>query len=132
MKKAVKNRLLTLDQLITVASYAQALFNERPLCVLDGSDPEFVPITPNTLVFGRNLRLFAHGAGSSDEYDPDFQVSAKSLSVMHKKLRSTLAAVHKSWLSEYLSFLARKDSFRQQNSPYTKSLLVPKVNDCFN
>ena len=48
---------------------------------------------------------------------------------MHKKLRSTLAAVHKTWISEYLSFLARKDSLRQSSSPFTKSLIIPRVGD---
>ena len=129
MKKSVKNRLLTLDQLITVSSYAQAVFNERPLCVLDNSDTNFVPITPNTLVFGRNLRQFVHGAANSDKDDPDFQINKKTCSIMHKKLRSTLAAVHKTWISEYLSFLARKDSLRQSSSPFTKSLIIPRVGD---
>ena len=85
MKKSVKNRLLTLDQLITVSSYAQAVFNERPLCVLDNSDSNFVPITPNTLVFGRNLRQFVHGAANSDKDDPDLQINKKTCSIMHKK-----------------------------------------------
>ena len=48
---------------------------------------------------------------------------------MHKKLRSTLAAVHKTWISEYFSFLARKDSLRQSNSPFTKSQIKPHVGD---
>ena len=129
MRKAVKNRLLTLDQLITVGSYAQAVFNERPLCVLDNSDPNIVPLTPNSLVYGRNLPQFVHGSGSSDEADPDYGITKKSCTVMHNKLRNTLAAVHKTWISEYLAFLSRKDSNRQKNSPFTKSIIVPKVND---
>ena len=95
MKKSVRNRLLTLDQLITVACYAEGLFNERPLSILEGSDPEVVPITPNTLVFGRNLRQFAHGIADGDQGDPDYIPSRKSYNVMHKILRSTLAAVRK-------------------------------------
>ena len=78
MKKSVKIKLLTLDQLLTVASYAQAIFNERPLCALDNSDVNFVPITPNTLVFGRNLRQFVHESGDSDAADPEFILSHKS------------------------------------------------------
>ena len=88
IKKAVKNKLLTFDQLVTVATYAQALFNERPLSVLEGSDPEFIPVTPNSLVLGRNLRLFAHGVNDSKQSDPDFSPSPKSYEIMHKKLRS--------------------------------------------
>ena len=129
MKKSVKNRLLTLDQLMTVAAYAQAVFNERPLCILDNGDANFVPLTPNSLVFGRNLRQFVHGSGDSDEGDPNFVITKKSCEVMHKKLRSTLAAVHKTWISEYLGFLARKDAYRQKNSPFSKSQIEPNIND---
>ena len=128
MKKAVKNRLLTLDQLHTVACYAESLFNERPLCVLDANDPSFVPITPNTLVYGQSLRHFAHRNGD-DSVDPDFRISAKSCEVMQKKLRSTLASVRKTYISEYLGFLAKKDEARQKRSPYTKSIIKPQVND---
>ena len=69
------------------------------------------------------------GSGSSDEGDPDYQITKKSCIIMHKKLRSTLAAVHKTWVSEYLAFLARKDSNRQKNSPFTKSIIKPNIND---
>ena len=48
---------------------------------------------------------------------------------MNRKLRATLASVHKHWVSEYLGFLSRKDAARQKNSPHTKSLLIPAVND---
>ena len=129
MKKAVKNRLLTLDQLHTVACYAESLFNERPLCVLDANDPNFVPVTPNTLVYGHSLRHFAHRNGDNDAGDPEFRMSAKSCEVMQKKLRSTLASVRKTYNSEYLGFLARKDEARQKRSPYTKSIIKPQIND---
>ena len=86
MSKSVKNRLLTLDQLVTIACYAEGLFNERPLSIMDAGDPECVPITPNTLVFGRNLRQFAHGVTNGDQGDPDYSPSNKSVAVMHKKL----------------------------------------------
>ena len=121
--------LLTLDQLITVSSYAQAVFNERPLCVVDNSDENIVPLTPNSLVYGRNLPQFVHNSGNSDEADPNYEITKKSCTIMHNKLRNTLAAVHKTWISEYIAFLSKKDSNRQKNSPFTKSIIVPKIND---
>ena len=129
MKKAVKNKLLTLDQLMTVSSYAQAVFNERPLCVMDNGDPNVIPLTPNSLTLGRNLRQFAHSVTDSDDADPDFSLSSAKCISMNKKLRDTLASVHKNWVTEYLGFLARKDGVRQKNAPCTKSLIVPKIND---
>ena len=129
MRKSVKVKLLTLDQLLTVACYAQAIFNERPLCVLDNSDVDFVPLTPNTLVFGRNMRQFVHMPSDSEEADPEFVLSHKSCIVQHKKLKSTLAAVRKIWYAEYLGFLARKDASRQKGAPSTKNMIQPRVND---
>ena len=69
------------------------------------------------------------GSDSSHEADPDYEISKKSCTVMHKKLRSTLESVHKTWTSEYLSFLARKDQNRQKLSPFTKSIIKPNIND---
>ena len=129
IRKSVGNRILSRDQLLTVACYAESCFNERPLCVMDSSDVDFVPITPNTLVYGRNLRKFAHSVSEIDLNDPEFEISKKKLVVMARKLKSTLAQVRKTWHSEYLNFLATKDSARRARAPTTKSRLVPKVGD---
>ena len=129
MKKAVAKKLLTLDQLMTTASYAQAVFNERPLCVVEVGDANVVPLTPNSITIGRNLRQFVHSKPVSDDADTDFNPSSAKCLELNKKLRDTLKSVHKHWVSEYLSFLARKDAARQKGSPHTKSLLIPKLND---
>ena len=129
MRKGVGKKLLTLDQLMTVASYAQAVFNERPLCVMEGGDANIVPLTPNSIILGRNLRQFVHNESDCHETDQDFVPTSKKCFEMNKKLRATLASVQKHWVSEYLGFLSRKDAARQKNSPHTKSLLIPEVND---
>ena len=129
MKKAVGKKLLTLDHLMTVASYVQVVFNEHPLCVTDNGDPNAVALTPNSITLGRNLRQFVHSTPDSDDADPDFALSSAKCIAMNKKLRATLASVHKHWVTEYLGFLARKYTARQKNSPHTKSLLLPDIND---
>ena len=129
IRKSVKNKVLSNDQLLTVACYAESIYNERPLCVTDSDDVDFVPITPNTLVYGRSLRQFAHTVSEIDLNDLEFRVSCKSLNVMSRKLKSTLAQVRKVWQAEYLHFLATKDSSRRARAPSTKSLLMPAVGD---
>ena len=114
---------------MTVASYAQSVFNKRPLCVMDSGDTNIVPLTPNSITLGRNLRQFVRSNPDSDDADLDFAPSSAKCFEMNKKLRDTLTSVHKHWVSEYLGFLARKDAARQKNSPHTKSLLIPKIND---
>ena len=129
IRKSIRNRVLTKDQLLTVACYAESIFNERPLCLMDSDDVDFVPLTPNTLMYGRNLRHFAHRISDIELNDPDFRVTSKSLNVMARKLKSTLAQVRKVWQAEYLNFLASKDGSRRARAPSTTSCLVPAVGD---
>ena len=129
MKKSIGNKILSHDQIHTIACYAESLFNERPLCVMDAGDPDFIPITPNMLNYGRNLRHFAHDIGSIDFNDPEFKLTNKNLNVMSRKLRSSLAQVRKIWIRDYLHLLTKRDNERQNRAPNTKSLIQPKVDD---
>ena len=127
IKKSIGNKILSKSQLNTVATYAESIFNERPLQVLAGSDPDFIPVTPNVLVYGRSLRQFSHDLVEIDWNDPNFKLNNKDLSVMAKKLRSTLARVRKLWIQDYCNFLSTKDTIRQKMSPHNKSLILPQV-----
>ena len=127
IKRSVGNKILTFSQLRTVCSYAEAVFNSRPLHVLSSSDPDFIPITPNMLVYGDNLRILAHDMLDIDLNDPDFKTNNKDLNVMARKLRDTLASVRKRFKSDYFNFLTQKDSNRSKSSPFSKSPILPKV-----
>ena len=126
IRKSVGKKILTKSQFLTVATYAQAVFNERPLQVMPMSEPNFVPVTPNMLVYGRNLCQFSHDLVDIDLNDPEFSLKNKDFNVMALKLRSTLARVRKLWHEEYFQFLTKKDSNRQKMAPFTKSCIVPK------
>ena len=52
MKKAMGNKKMNISQLETVATYAQSIFNERPLTMLNSTDEDFIAITPNMLDLG--------------------------------------------------------------------------------
>ena len=129
MKKSIGNKILSQDSLRTIACYAESLFNERPLCIMDANDPDFIPITPNMLNYGRSLRHFNHDAESIDLNDPEFVINHKSINWKIRKLKSYLAQVRKIWIRDYLHLLTKRDIERQKRSPYNKSLLQPKVND---
>ena len=129
IKKSIGNKILSCDSLCTIACYAESLFNERPLCIMDASDPDFLPITPNMLMYGRSLRHFNHDAEGLDLNDPEFVINHKSINWKLKKLKSYLAQVRKIWIRDYLQLLTKKDIERQKRSPYTKSLIQPKIND---
>ena len=93
MKKSIGNKILSKDSLATIACYAESLFNERPLCIMDADDPDFLPITPNMLNYGRSLRHFNHDAECIDLNDPDFLLTHKSINLKLKRLKSYLAQV---------------------------------------
>ena len=112
----------------TASAYAEAVFNERPLHVMVDSDPDYVPITPNLLVFGRNLRLLGHDMLEINLKDPDFKLNNKNLNIMALKLRDTLSSIRKHWKNDYFQFLTLKDSLRNKSCMNSKSLISPKVN----
>ena len=129
MRKAIKNKKLSIDQLLTIACYAESIYNERTICIMDADNVDLVPITPNSLIYGRELRHFNHEIAEIDLSDPEFRINNKCLNVMSVKLKSTLAQVRKVWVSEYLHYLATKDGNRQKRAPATNSILQPIVGD---
>ena len=95
--------------------------------MLNSTDEDFIAVTPNMLLFGRNLRHFSHNLTEFNLNDPDFKVG-KDLSVMARKLRSNLAQIRKLWIQQYFSFLISHDPLRQKMSPANKSCIIPEVN----
>ena len=73
IRKSLKNKHLIMDQANTVMCYAESVYNERPLCVMDGDNVDLVPITPNSLIFGRDLQHFTHDISDIDLSDPEFK-----------------------------------------------------------
>ena len=129
IKKTVGQKLLNIDEFATVVAYAECIFNERPLCELV-NDPDFLPITPNLLVYGYSHRHFNHSLSDLDLNDPNFKANSKEkLNARSIKLRSNLASIRKIFTNEYLALLADNDASRQKNSPSTKSIIVPKKDD---
>ena len=128
LKKSIGKKILSFSQLRTAATYAEAVFNERPLHVITNTDPDYVPITPNLLIFGRNLRMLSHDMMDINLNDPDFKLNNKNLNIMALKLRDTLASIRKNWKNDYFHFLTLKDSLRNKSCINSKSLIMPKIN----
>ena len=96
--------------------------------VLTYADPDCVPITPNSLIFGCSLRLLSHDMLDIHLNDPDFKLNNKNLNIMALKLRDTLASIRKNWKNDYFQFLTLKDSLRNKTCMNSKSLISPKIN----
>ena len=129
LRKSIGKAILSKDQLLTVACYAECIHNQRPLAIMDADDENFVPITPNFLLYGRNLQSVCHDLTAMDLEDPDFTIGKQKLSSVARKLKSTLSRIRNVWTTEYLHYLALKDPLRQSMAPATKSVLLPSSGD---
>ena len=58
-------------------SLAESIYNEKPLCMMDADNVDLVPITPNSFIYGRELRHFTHEISEKDLNDPDFRTNNK-------------------------------------------------------
>ena len=97
--------------------------SQRPLSFVSEGDHNSSPLTPNMLIFGRNLKHnFQSLLPEVDFNDPSYEFGSHgNLNSMCKKLKSTLASVRKNWNSDYLSFLRERDINRNKRSPATSA-----------
>ena len=131
IKKAMGKRVLSRDQFDTLIAYTECIVNDRPISYICSNDENQAPLTPNLLLFGRNLhRNFQSTVGDIDLNDPTYAFGNKgNLNTMCAKLRSTLSQVKKNWSADYLSFLKERDRNRTKNSPANKHLLKAAAGD---
>ena len=130
IKRSIGQSLLTLDEFSTVCAYAEASCNDRPLYYVSRQDTGTFPLTPNMLIFGRNLRQCSVDCSVSDLADPDYEFGQPGhLNKACKRLKSTLIHFRKIWVNEYLVSLRERDQMRNKGSPSTKYMLVPSVGD---
>ena len=130
LKRTIGNKLLTLDEFLTVIAYTEAACNDRPLYYVSRQDTGTHPLTPNMLIFGKNIRQCSVDDSALDMEDPDYEFgSVGHLNKTCKKLKSTLLHMRKLWCQEYLLALREKDQQRNRSSPGNKYVLVPAVGD---
>ena len=130
LKRSIGRSLLTLDEFNTVCAYAEAACNDRPLYYVSRKDSGTIPLTPNMLIFGRNLRQCSVDCSAVDLTDPDYEFGQPGhLNKACKRLKSSLIHFRKLWAKEYLVALRENDQLRNKGSPSTKYMLVPNIND---
>ena len=130
IRKAVGKKLLSRDEFRTVVAYAEAVVNDRPMTYVSQADHDFVPLTPNVLLYGRNLRFDMRGIGEVDLNDPSYKFGSHgTLNIMCKRLKSTLIQVRKLWVQDYFAALREKDALRNRGSPASKYILEAQPGD---
>ena len=130
LKRTIGHKLLSLDEFQTVVAYTEAACNDRPLYYFSRQDTGTHPLTPNMLIFGKNIRQCSVSDSALDLADPDYKFGSPGhLNRTCKKLKSTLLHMRKVWCQEYLLALRDRDQQRNRNSPGNKYVLVPVVGD---
>ena len=111
---------LSFSQLRIVTTYAEAAFKERPLHVINNTG-NYVRITPNLLIFGRNLRMLSHDMLDIKLNDPKFR-TYKNLII---KLKNKLGNIKISYMISSILILIK-------SKVKSKSLVLPKLTNSFN
>ena len=111
LRKSFAKKIPNLDEFHTSITVTEGLINNRPIhFVLAGDD--ILPLTPNFLLFGRNLNLNNNSEimDPEDIKDPDYKLSdADSLELRGKKLKGIMTEISQRWQQEYLTSLYEKD-----------------------
>ena len=121
---------MTLDEFTTIVAYAECCVNDRPLNYISMEDESIIPMTPNMLVYGRNLNFNTKDITNVDLQDKTYEFGTKNnLNKICKRLKSTLIQVRKNWISDYLTSLRERDALRNKMSPANEYTLTPKAGD---
>ena len=131
LKKTFNSRKMSIDDMITLVSHAEYVANSRPISYVTQSDQEII-LTPNLLIFGRQLHL-ENWLDSETFTDPDFtMVSQKDLGEAFKKLRNSMADIEKDFNSLYLDLLKERDAKQlesKNNKKRNLALRTPSIGD---
>ena len=91
LKRYIGNNLLSLDEFHTVVAYSESTCNDRPLYYVSRQDAHTHPLTPNMLIFRKNIRQYSVSSGALDVNDPDYTFGTVGhLNKTCKRLKSIL------------------------------------------
>jgi len=116
LKRVVGGAKLTLDELQTVVTEAEATLNSRPLSYVSTEDLD-EPLTPSHLIVGRRLSSYPDPF-VDDARDPDYEISSADLTRRMQYLNTILNHFWVRWRREYLLELRETHRYAHvQNSP---------------
>ena len=114
LKRTVGQAKLTVMEMQTVLLEIENILNSRPLCEL--YDDLVSPLTPNHLLFGRNLNQ----SNKSGELEVNFEIGRKRV----QYIETVVEHFWNRWRQEYLNTLRNWQSkYKRRNS------MVPEVGD---
>ena len=109
IKKILGRSLITAEELQTVLCQVEAVINARPLCYVNEDDLE-EPLTPNHLMYGRNI------LNSTNQFLSSSPKSSKDVGRRVVYLRSLLEKFTKRFHRSYLNELRQIQLYRKSKS----------------
>ena len=120
LKKVLRNTRLSFDELITVVKEIENIVNNRPLVYVSSDrDPNEEILTPNKLLYGRNLEVKNTIADVNDEVGDEVSPTKRG-----EHLNVILNHWWKRWQQDYLCELREYHRTKRQTSN-----VVPSVGD---
>ncbi|XP_074649062.1 uncharacterized protein LOC141904377 [Tubulanus polymorphus] len=110
VKKTLKNALVTIEELQTLVKEIQAIVNNRPLTYVEEKIDELKPVTPNSLIYGRDVELIPNEEiGESVIFDADYlnntSITLQKMAFYRAKL---ITDFQNRFKSEYLAVLRER------------------------
>lgn len=97
LKKTIGKAKLTHDELSTVLTEVEAIFNSRPLSYMSSEDLE-EPLTPSHMLTGHRILSLPDGtATTGSDGDNDFEVNPQELHARVCKLNDSLDQFWDRW-----------------------------------
>ena len=122
LRKAMYNKPLFYDDIVTLLKEVQVRVNNRPLTYTHSDDPCLDPLTPNHLLRGRRINVLPSVVLLQEE-DPMYN-DPERLQLGYSQLSQMIERFKKCWREEYLTAL------REKHLTVTNNQVVPvKVGD---
>ena len=125
LKRCIGRAILNKPEFITLCKEATCVVNDRPLCATNPTNRDRIPITPNSLVFGRTLSPLPYGEGNLEDLDdPLYCENEDIIDKTWKRMASRITFFKQQFQEEYLLYLRT----RHQQDHHDDPVITPKIN----
>ena len=114
-------RLLTPREFHILIKETSQIINNRPLTVASNDIKDALPLTPNKLLFGKDLFPLSQGRHDEDHNDPTYNPTEAEILKHWRKHDSILREFKDRFNQEYLSMLRQRHHYDHEPSPVVEA-----------
>ena len=123
LRKTIQRRLLTPREMNLYLKETSTIINNRPLTAASNDIRDDLLLTPNKLLFGRDIFPLSQGRHDEEPIDdPSYQDPQDKDIILHwKKHDALIKEMKERFYSEYLSLLRERHSYDHHEGPIHKA-----------